>query len=780
MEFKQKSLQEIMDFVESDKESCRFVARMFFVNNLETYYDLIEKLSNKADIIVRLSDEQFCKGPDTVPDLDELISFLDKNKDKNILIPHLAEYMRVGEKTERDANKIFSIINRHVFSCTRVWMPFFLSKTLFQSIVGNLDSERFEDALIEINDNTSDFSVTVFSKKFSSQKNIIDADGIREWIKLWDNKAIHSGMSFATRQIKQITETNGNYSISIISDPYSYIKSKLIDETKLPQELGSDEEWASLIPFISYKSSMEEIIPRALNMIAFNPITIISNWESVSELSKWLFGLWYKLGLNKKSDYISFSVNNIDKYNNLLQSLECSVFDCLTNTNLDEWIEQRKQILEKAGYHAPTKLFFEKLNTVDDARTKLKILTGKTHDERTAIIEIISTELKNDKKISDYKSLLTEKYPDLLLYLTKIEYVSDDVKNYFDNYKLNKIRDSFSMQLSKDAGSIDCMNFDSRGSVLYSMKKTLDSPYFLWFDGLGIEWIDLLLEKVRVIDSKLSNPEIKITTAVIPTITEINMEKADPETISEKKIDDLDSLSHIKDKSDCNYFSIVAKQIELMNSFAKKIVETINNHPGMDIIVTADHGMSRMAAKGFHETQAVNPPLHSRVFNLGRYCEIDSEEQLNSIANTKKDGNVIAFATHNHFTSSGNAPGEIHGGATPEEILVPVIRFKAKGRQAKHIKKIEYKLLSSDVYLNNDGSVSISIQTLEPADCLTIDFNGMLLNATTFDKMIWSVTIKGLMVDNDYSIVVCPDNLYSDTKEIIHVKRKGLTIDDDF
>ena len=87
-----------------------------------------------ADITIRLSD--YCKGADTVPDLEALISYLNENKDKDILLPHLGEYLRIGEITERNSACIHSILNRHVHSKKRVWIPIFLAEDQFQSIVG--------------------------------------------------------------------------------------------------------------------------------------------------------------------------------------------------------------------------------------------------------------------------------------------------------------------------------------------------------------------------------------------------------------------------------------------------------------------------------------------------------------------------------------------------------------------------------------------------------------------------------------------------------------------
>lgn len=778
--FELKSFQEVLKYIETDRDENRFVARVFFVNNLRTYYSLVNALSDKADITVRLSNEQFCKGSDTVPDLKALIAFLDDNKGQDILIPHLAEYLRVGEVTEKNSSCIYSILNRHVHSKKRVWIPLFLAKGLFQSIVGALDEERFGQSIIEIDDGPVDFSATAYSKVFAKQKGIVDAVGIREWLSLWDNQKIRSGMSFATRQIKQITPTNGDYTLKIIADPFEYIKDALVDEdSKLTKQMGTDEQWTSLIPFVSPNDTMSEIIPRALNMHVFDSEQIIGNWNNLSDNNKWAFYLWYQLGLNKSSDYVSFAVDNSCCYHDLLKSLECSIVDCQNNPNFDNWVQQREELLKKVGYQTPSRTFIEKFDQIEDARVKLKILTGATHEERTRILELISRALNEGKSINDFKTLLQEKYPDLLLYLRPSTYLSGEVKDYMATYKLNKIADTFSLQLSNFAGQIDCLQFDTRGSILYSLKKSVASPYFLWFDGLGVEWVDMLLWKIKGIDQTVVLSKFDIGTAILPTITKTNMEKADPETISEKKIDDLDTLSHIKDKSDCNYFSIVAKQFELIGIIARRIVDTIKAHPNMEVIVTADHGMSRMAAKGFHLTQGVNPPSKSDVLNHGRYCELPSETAAITVSNTKKEGKILAFCTHNHFTFSGYAPGEIHGGASPEELLVPILHFAKISTQSTLSKPINYKLLSSDVFLESDGVAMLSVKTDETVCSLIVDCMGEIINGTSVDQRTWTVKIPGLLAGRNYTVHIYPNNLFTQREETIAVKRKGLVVDDD-
>lgn len=782
MIIKQISLQELIVGIATDNTESRFVARMFFVNNLKKYYALIAALSDKADIVVRISDDMFCKGEDTVPDLKVLIDYLDAHKDSNILLPHLGEYLRIGEVTERNAACLYSLLNRHVHSKKRVWIPIFAAKGLFQSIVGKLDEERFDNALFEIDEDPSDFSALAYSKAFTSQPGIVNANGLKSWLRLWDDKKIKSGMSFATRQIKQLSQSSGDYALSIVTDPFSYIcRSLKENNAKLVKELGTDEQWTSLVPYVSAANgTFEHLITEGLNVVKFNPYQILGTWNALDSSKKWLFCLWFTLGLNQKSDYISYALSKVKTATTVPVSLECAILSCTENTNFDEWLIQRKKALDVLGITELSQEFWTRYDELSDARIKIKILTGKTHDERTKIIELLSQSLSDGKQPSDFKTILKEKYPDLALYLSEPEHLEPELSDYISQYKINKIADRFSLSFSNMAGDINPYDYKTRGQILFSLKGSCDA-YFLWIDGMGIEWIDMLLAKVKHQNPTLVNPSVDIGTAVLPTVTSINMGKADPTTISEKKFDALDSLSHIKDKSDCNYHSIIAKQFEMMDKIADIICQAAEKHPDKDIVITADHGMSRMAAKGFHKTDGINAPSSATVCNLGRYCEMPADSKMPSITNTVKEEVIIAFKTHNHFTISGNAPGELHGGASPEEILIPVIHFKKLCKKEENaIIVVSYDLTSSDVHLDNNGEAALYITTKGLVKSITVEINGNQVQAHEASESNWVAMISGLNLDQSYSVRIYLNNTFTTKTETICVKRKGLVVDDDF
>ena len=583
-----------------------------------------------------------------------------------------------------------------------------------------------------------------------------------------------------TRQFRQITPTNGDYTLKRVADPYEYIRETLAEDApRLQKQLGTDEQWASLIPFAAPGGTMAEIIPRVLNLRVFDPRPVIANWAALSANEKWAFYLWYRLELDRAGDYAAFAAERSAASRDLPGGVECAILDGLDRPDLDDWVRQRAELLERAGYRAPSREFLEKLDRVPDLQTKLKLLTGQTHEERTKILELVSQALREERPMTDLQPLLEERYPDLLRYLRPPAHLSGELRTYMEAYKRSKIADCFSRELSDMAGQIDCLAFRTRGSLLYSLKGAAQPPYFLWFDGLGIEWIDLLLEKMKGMDPTVTLLKAEIGTAVLPTVTAANMAKADPETISEKKMDDMDTLSHIRDRSDCNYCSIVAKQFELVGTIARRILETIREHPDREVVVTADHGMSRMAAKGFHLTQGVTPPPKAEVLERGRYCILPAGAPSPNLSNTRIDGNIVAFCTHNHFTSPGYAPGEVHGGASPEEWLVPILRFAKAGQKNTAAKHIAYRLAASDVFLGADGAAVLTVNTEEAAERLVAEVQGARFRGASADGRTWTIRIPGLTAGDRYSVRIYPNGLFTEKEETVFVKRRGLTVDDD-
>ena len=780
MSILQMDYASLLNDIQQDHTQKRFNAKVFLVNNFYTYFALIEKLEDMAEIVVNLSADTICQGEDTIPDLKRVLSVLDSSGDKNVLITSVGEYLRFGTKIEAAQRSLFSIISRPAHSRKRVWIPIYAAKDEFLASVGELEEEHFPGVVYEVEGAPAGFETTVYAKEFANTPGIVSISGMRAWLMSWDKKTIKSGTTLATRHAKQIKESDGLYSVKVVIEPFQYFQTRVSDAgTRISQAYGTNEQWLSLATKAVKKGTpIAETITAALNLQVFSPYQVLSRWNISDENTQWLFWLWYKLGLNSSSDYISYAVSGAKTPSAIPEHLEQAILSCVDNPNFDEWLEQRNKAIENLDISSYSEEFWAAFNAIHDIRKKLKLLSGRNHDEKTKIIELVSEAMNQGKSFSDYKSLLTNRYSDFVEYMSEPCYLTDELSTYIREYKDLKIKDTFSMAFSDSSENIWIHEYQTRAQILNKIKNSRKA-YYIWIDGMGIEWIDLLLLKISAESNELVNPSVTVGTAVLPTITSSNMSCADEETVS-LKLNDLDSLGHVKDKTDTNYFSIIAKQLSLISSIAQDVAKIAKKHPGKDIVITADHGMSRHAAKGFHSIDGVKAPNKAKIFSLGRYCEIPESEVVPSLSHTMKSGRIIAFKTHAHFSTSGYAPGELHGGASPEEILVPIIHFQRNNTpQRPKTAPCSYSI-NSTIYLSGSGMGELRISTQGPVDKVTVEIQATRIVAKNIGDNEWSVMLDGLVVNHSYTVQVYLNNIYSAKKENIYTATAGLAFDDDF
>lgn len=777
-----KGYREIIDTLKKDLGiELRFTARVIFVNKLSEYRQIITDLAGMADEVIRLSDDAYCAGKDSVPDLRKVSEHISNSTEKNLLITSVGEYLRYAKSYESNVKNLRSIMTYQAHSRKRVWIPIYSAKDIFQDVVGELSDERYE--LYELEE-ADEFECFVYPDTFSEKKDIVSICGLKQMYRTWDNLDMHSGMSFSTGKFAMIKPSTGNYSVYVIKSPFEFIQKHIKSANiKLEEKLGTNAFWTKLATYAaSANGTPEDILKKALNVADFDAQQIVSGWSRLGDddgFGRWLLWLWYKLGLVAHADYLGYAIKRAETSNDIQKEIECAILNCVQSPSFDFWVNERMTALKSMGITKLSHAFWQAFDSLSDERTKLKLLSATTSEERTKIIEIVSKALNNNKKITDYKSILAERYPDLLLYFKESEFLTGSLGEYIQTYKQFKIMDYYDRSVSDAALNVDTFEYDPRSKILNSIKCSKDA-YYLWIDGMGVEWTDMLVNKVVGLNKDLSNPKVEIGTAIVSTTTKVNMNKADPETVS-GKYNKLDSLSHIKDKSDCNYFSIIDKQFKLMEEIANMIVKLAEDNPGKAIVVTADHGMSRIAAKAFHTNQGLTPPAGSTVENLGRFCILQDGTLVCTPTHAYKEDNYLIFKEHSHFTCSGNAPGEIHGGASPEELFVPVITFKNdKSKKASSGIIASYKLTQTVYTLDAGGNINVKIHTQGEVKSLAIESEAGTFNGVNCAKDYWSVTIPGLVPKSNCNIRIYLNNVFSDKVDTISVKRKGLDIDEDF
>ena len=280
----------------------------------------------------------------------------------------------------------------------------------------------------------------------------------------------------------------------------------------------------------------------------------------------------------------------------------------------------------------------------------------------------------------------------------------------------------------------------------------------LWIDALGAEWLPLLIHSMQKLDHAIIHAA-SIAQATLPTETRFNDQWNQME-VPYQKLDKLDKLAHKGVVDDPDYYACVEEQIAFVSRLYEKVSEMLKTY--QRVIITGDHGTSRLAARFFHKKDGYPVSKNTSVFSHGRYCQTTDSLTFPNLRFFKdQEGkHYYAFDNYDHFVQSGFAAGnnddqatygEIHGGATPEEILVPVVVIDSTKVipliaewQKNPVKIMIKKAKTSLEFSRNVHTVQAKIGAIE-ASCMPAD-----------DQKHWSVIFTGVTAGT-YPVAVTAD-----------------------
>jgi len=290
----------------------------------------------------------------------------------------------------------------------------------------------------------------------------------------------------------------------------------------------------------------------------------------------------------------------------------------------------------------------------------INYLTGVSPIEKSWIIENVGI-------IDD----LYDIYPELYLYMRDIEIGDINegnswIREYFKEYRHSKISNTVSKTL-KSLLEEKNSNKESFYRWYYSFKNSKglineNNQYkMVWIDGLGVEFASLL---ASILEEKGYGVSVYIARAELPSITEYNrFTDAD-------YIQDLDKFIHTK--ISYTYPDDLVKEINIIKDIADYVCGL-----GDNILILSDHGFTAFANAKFDNNKIYD---FESVGHEGRYASIRDDSTMFSededffLHQLEDEGGHKKYLIALKYKSLSNTPKrEVHGGATPEEVLVPVI-----------------------------------------------------------------------------------------------------------
>ena len=779
------SIVEIVQLLDDERRLVgRFPCRLVFVSTLSQYKELVLALRAKNPVQVRLSDTPFCEGEDVFPQLAAVVEFIAKARNDTYIIEGFGEYLRMAEGKSQFEQKVKSLMAIESISQKRVWIPVLCAKDSFFKAVGKLDL-RYDNAFYEVDPPVSEapsFKVSVYPLELNLSKSKSAHVGLKSWFKCWEDLSVASGDILYTQKASFFTPTDGAYALRVITDPFSYIQEKISDAGSLNKAMGSKAQWGWLASEVTAATTtVEHLMKKVLNVHQFRPEDILSRWDEQdanSENRHWLFWLWYHKGALPGGDYFAYAISRAKTPADIPSAIEVAILDEAFRNNVDSAQVQRRTVLPYFKQEKRSKAFWDGFDCVSDNYLKLKLLTDETKEERVRAIKIVGDMLGNGDRLADILFVLSKSFPVLAYYLSHSEAIATSgFKTYFQEYKKQKVENIFDSRIDDGIRKEELLAVSSRNMVLKDTMRPGD--FTLWVDGMGLEWVDLLTFFVGK-----KNPQIKSTfstaAALLPTITSANRVWDTWPADSYRKDDHLDSKSHIKDKSDgVDPSALLDLQFQIIENLASDIVELVLEKGR--IVVTADHGMSRLAAIHFHKCNPTSIPPDGESCQSCRYCSVpvgytyatDKFYKLNQ---------TLVMVTHDHFGVPGYIPGETHGGMTPEEYLVPVMTFSRNDAMETRTKDripVEYTLLNLAAKQNDAKECTYNVSGTQLTS-VKGRANNETVQGVKIGEQTWALTFRSLRAGMSYDLEVFPNNIADGKKHRISVSRRGLVIEDDF
>jgi len=725
------TFEKLLEIIESDKikidrSSGRYSTRVIFLDNFSRFNELINSLKvEKIDLSELLS------APNKWFTADDLINLIQNRKESAVIFP-LSEILRFypENKLQSFLTSIFETQNDKNELSKRIFIPLVgLYEKFSENFWDKFHRQKEGAPVWRLQSNDVHTKVKIFKLNTEIKTNIKLISNNKEWLDYWKSEiltpVINTSSSlnrrwnnflsddcFESKILNNIADfLNDIYSLNI---KYDYVKHE-------------KEFWGKLLNLYEQKKSdcsmsFVQLLLSHFNINDFETLTvenIFLLYLESDKFEKWLIKL-YICSKNISNNYLKKIILECYEYNNL-EVISKLYFNILNvKSEISENILQRNCLIE-AIYENYASLineliskFLEKVSDYE-GNDSLKYLTGHTFEEQRYIfnsiqnmdekakMQIVNTKLSSGAKYLDW-STVTHQYN---------KSYENWIFEYFEKYNKTKFNNKPSDEFEKLFNKVN-KNSDSFFKWYYNFEELpqISDGFVIQIDALGVEWLSYLIYIINKYGKEYNKEitSVSIHRSNLPTITKNN------KIINAKYIQDLDLLLH--DSKGYKFPDTLIKQLKLI----RDIVTNILKIPESKIYLTADHGATCHCLKQFGRIKKYDFENNE---HEGRYLQ----NSANLIENESfiKTNNCYIGLKHDSLNSLPRR--EVHGGATPEEVLVPLIVIE----NVENVIVYQFEVINKLIQYNSK-KISIKIHPI-PKKNPVIAINSTIFSPTLQDGL---------------------------------------------
>ena len=629
----------------------------FAVASDEEYKELIIKLEEHGVDFLRLSD--CCRDMDKKPDLDLLRDKLRTAdvdcKSNRVVVLGLAEYMLLAG----DEYAFVTFDELKDFNLGSAWAVILLrgdSHIIKKIATGDprFDNRRYficKDA------QPVDFDLAISP----SVVGMFENEGLKSLlIKMEDGESGEIGYN------SDLDFPDATCRIRAFKDAYEAV-CKHNPGFEIPKEFGNDERWDFLLDQVAKNGTLETVF----EVHKFKEDLDTKFYERISGIANtcWLYFIYlYTDKAKTNNSYLKYVLENSNGFEDFKKKVVNAIIEIShKDSRFKTFYHERKRLLR--GYPEADMAYFVNENRINPMESIYK-LTDNSLNERKEIIAQISQ--------NGFPENLKELYPDLSTYMIKYYFQGDALSkkltDYFDEYKQEKMRNTVSADFLKKveecAVSRDYNRLRTRDELIANIPR--EGTYLCWIDALGVEYLSYIVEGAKAHGLMVT---VNVGRANLPTITSVNNKFFyDWPEDHREKIEELDEIKH-KDKGGYKYgpnnkYPIhLAEELVVLSDALDRAANELALRKYDRYVIASDHGASRLAVISNIEEKY---ETDTRGEHSGRCCKKFHNYDLTF--STEENGFII-LANYGRFRGSRAANVEVHGGASLEEVVVPVIEL---------------------------------------------------------------------------------------------------------
>lgn len=473
---------------------------------------------------------------------------------------------------------------------------------------------------------------------------------------------------------------NAMYPVSVSGGVYDAVIRKYPDLAAATQkDMGTDEEWGWLLKQDRKATSFSELITRRFASPSLLINSLDDVLESGDDKKKWLHWLAMRVFGCGANEYLSLALAHCDTYSDLMRHIYQDLLDlALTDEHFETQYRERKQLLTKLPLNLP-EISTYCSNVGRHGKNAVYYLTDSSEDEEYTFMKLVDQYDWTDQEL---KEAVRHAFPELALYMEDFVFdqintklpdkdapFRDTLTEYFHRYKGQKIRNhidtDFLEEVNQFAVERPFFKLQPRSTIISTMNKKGVQAYF--FDALGVEYLAYIQAKC---EEHGLICEISIGHCELPSITSKNKEFL--RYFQTKDISDLDELKHhsqIYDYQTCEYPIHIFKELEIIDRELRRIRSQLIQGKIEKAVIISDHGASRLAV--IYKQENKSPlELEEKGIHSGRCCKSNEDPKILQAA--YEDGFAV-LGNYERFKGGRKANLEVHGGASLEEVVVPVI-----------------------------------------------------------------------------------------------------------